>query len=299
LSDLGEDEDKARARLESLTHRVDALVLTGCRTDTMGPLPEDAVRGRALGIPIIMLGGSAADNVDAFVEINYRAGVRAALDHLLASGRHRIAMIDSSHIASPRRDSYREYLRENGLAWTEGSEFRDDETHQGGVRAAAELIRGYPDADAVLVYNDVMAIGALKEFARSGLSVPRDIAVVGTDGLAIGALVTPELTSLSIDKVALAQHAIDLVGNILAGRVPGGPRERRHPSSSRIRLADAHSGHLQYSPTALVVAYPDASNPMGHETRIQRRTIADVSRILTCLTSEGIRDANGHSAYQP
>jgi len=227
LSDLGEDEDKARARLESLTHRVDALVLTGCRTDTLGLLPEDAVRGRALGIPIIMLDGSAADNVDAFVEIDYRAGVRAALDHLLASGRHRIAMIDSSHIASPRRDSYREYLREHGLAWTEGSEFRDDETHQGGVRAAAELIRGYPDADAVLVYNDVMAIGALKEFARSGLSVPRDIAVVGTDGLAIGTLVTPELTSLSIDKVALAQHAIDLVDNILSGRVAGGSREHR------------------------------------------------------------------------
>ncbi|MDY7543993.1 MULTISPECIES: LacI family DNA-binding transcriptional regulator [unclassified Cryobacterium] len=227
LSDLGDDEQKARARLESLTHRVDALVLTGCRTNTVGLLPDDAVRGRALGIPIIMLDGSAADRVDAFVEIDYQAGVRAALDHLTANGRHRIAMIDSSHIASSRRHSYREYLHEHDLSWTEGSEFRDDETHQGGVRAATELIRGYPDADAVLVYNDVMAIGALKEFARSGVSVPDDIAVVGTDGLAIGALVTPELTSLSIDKAELAQHAVELVDNILSGRAPGGTRESR------------------------------------------------------------------------
>ena len=38
---------------------------------------------------------------------------------------------------------------------------------------------------------------------------------------------TPELTSLSIDKMALAQHAIELVDSILSGRSPAGSRERR------------------------------------------------------------------------
>jgi len=227
LCDIGDDEEKARARLESMVHRVDALVLTGCRTDTVGLLPGDALRGTALGIPIVILDGSPDDQVDAIVEIDYEAGVRAALDHLTARGRRRIAMIDSSHIASSRRESYRAYLREHGLAWTGRSEVRDDETHEGGVRAAHELLGRYPDADAVLVYNDVMAIGALKGFARAGRAVPDDIAVVGTDGLDIGTLVTPELTSLSIDKTALAQHAVDLVDNILSGRSPAGSRERR------------------------------------------------------------------------
>lgn len=40
-------------------------------------------------------------------------------------------------------------------------------------------------------------------------------------------LVTPELTSLSIDKTALAQHAIELVDNILSSRSPAGSCERR------------------------------------------------------------------------
>jgi LacI family transcriptional regulator len=165
--------------------------------------------------------------VDAVVEIDYQSGVRAALDHLSASGRRRIAMIDSSHIASSRRESYREYLHEHGLPWTSRSEFRADETHEGGVLASAELLARYPEADGVLVYNDVMAIGALKGFARAGAAVPDDIAVVGTDGLDIGILVTPELTSLSIDKTALAQHAIELLDNVLSGRSPAGSRERR------------------------------------------------------------------------
>jgi LacI family transcriptional regulator len=227
LCDIGDDEQKSRARLESMVQRVDALVLTGCRTETVGLLPHDALRRRALGIPIVILDGSPDDQADAVVEIDYQAGVRAALDHLTASGRRRIAMIDSSHIASPRRESYRDYLREHKLPWTSRSEFRADETHEGGVSAAQELLGDYPEADAVLVYNDVMAIGALKGFARAGTAVPGDIAVVGTDGLDVGTLVTPELTSLSIDKTALAQHAIELVDNILSGRTPAGSRQRR------------------------------------------------------------------------
>ncbi|QYF73052.1 LacI family DNA-binding transcriptional regulator [Cryobacterium sp. PAMC25264] len=227
LSDIGDDVEKARSRLESLVDRVDALVLTGCRTDTVDMLPDDAIRGKAHGVPLVMLDGSADDRVGAYVEIDYAAGVEAALDHLTALGCRQIAMIDSSHIASARKNSYRRYLSQHGLPWTEGSEFRNDETHEGGTRAARELMDNYPGADAVLVYNDVMAIGALKEFARSGISVPGDIAVIGTDGLAVGALVTPELTSLAIDKTELAQHAIDLVDNILFGRAPAGTKESR------------------------------------------------------------------------
>ncbi|HEY8718090.1 LacI family DNA-binding transcriptional regulator [Pengzhenrongella sp.] len=227
LCDIGEDANKARARLASMVQRVDALVLTGCRTDTVGLLPRSAHRDSALGIPIVILDGSPDDQVDAVVEIDYQSGVRTALDHVTAGGRRRIAMIDSSHIASSRRQSYREYLHEHRLPWTSRSEFRADETHEGGVLASRELLDRYPDADAVLVYNDVMAIGALKGFARAGVGVPDDIAVVGTDGLDIGTLVTPELTSLAIDKTALAQLAIELVDNVLSGRSPAGSRERR------------------------------------------------------------------------
>ena len=227
LSDIGDDVDKARSRLESLVDRVDALVLTGCRTDTVDMLPDDAVRGKAHGVPLVMLDGTANDRVDAYVAIDYETGVAAALDRFTSTGRRRIAMIDSSHIASARQASYRRYLREHDLPWSEAAEFRHDETHEGGMLAARELMQAYPDADAVLVYNDVMAIGALKEFARSGISVPDDIAVIGTDGLAIGTLVTPELTSLAIDKTTLAQYAIDLVDEILSGRVPGGQQQRR------------------------------------------------------------------------
>jgi LacI family transcriptional regulator len=125
-----------------------------------------------------------------------------------------------------RRDLYRNFLRENGLYWSEQSEVSVEETHQGGIEGAEQLFSQFPEMDAVLVYSDVMAIGALKGFEKAGVDVPRQVAVIGVDGLDIGSLVTPELTTLSIDKSQIARHAMDLVADILAGTSVSGARER-------------------------------------------------------------------------
>jgi LacI family transcriptional regulator len=74
-----------------------------------------------------------------------------------------------------------------------------------------------PETDAVLCFNDVLAVGALKGFALAGIRVPDEISVIGVDGLDIGTLVTPELTTLAVDMRAVARHAIDLVGALLRG----------------------------------------------------------------------------------
>ncbi len=209
---------QSRARIASLLRRVDALVLTGCRGGSVGMVPIDDLRGGILGIPTVMLGGTSQDVVDAQVEIDHESVIRAALDHLTATGRSRIAMIDSAQFpGSSRQEAFRVCMTEKGLDWTPNSEFEADESHSGGIDAAGRLLERYRDADAVLVYNDVMAIGVLKGFARAGIRVPEQIAVVGTDGLDVGALVTPELTTLSIDKSQLARHAVELVGLLLAG----------------------------------------------------------------------------------
>jgi LacI family transcriptional regulator len=95
------------------------------------------------------------------------------------------------------------------------------DTLRGGVAAAGRLLDTAPEADAVLCFNDVLAVGALKGFARYGVRVPDDIAVIGVDGLDIGTLVTPELTTLAVDMGALAGAALGLVGSLLRGEPTG------------------------------------------------------------------------------
>ncbi|AZI58636.1 LacI family transcriptional regulator [Nakamurella antarctica] len=217
LCDIGAEEGRARLSLAALVHRVDALLLTGCRTDTVALLPPEALRGVGLGIPLVMLDGEESPHLDAVVRIDNRTGVYAALSHLRDIGRRRIGFIGSLLGSSLRNDLYRSFLTENGLEWSEQSQVVVEETHQGGIDGAEQLIAQYPEMDAVLVYNDVMAIGALKGFQHTKVEVPARIAVIGFDGLDIGSLVSPELTTLSIDKSEIARHAIELVSNILDG----------------------------------------------------------------------------------
>jgi LacI family transcriptional regulator len=201
-----------------MIRRVDAVV---------GHLPHDRwIWDDLLGkVPTVVLDAAKSAEDRAFIEIDYAAGIIEALDYLVSAGRRRFAMIDAPGEPSHRRLIYREYLHEHGLPWSELSEVSANTSHQGGVDAAHRLHEQYPAADAALVFNDVMAVGVLKGLARAGVRVPQEIAVIGIDGLDIGQLVTPELTSLALDKAELARVALELIDGMLSGRLPlsGGP----------------------------------------------------------------------------
>lgn len=211
LCDLGPDRVDARRRLETVVHRVDAVV---------GHVSGDEWSEVLASVPTVIFDGAAAADNQIAIEIDYRPGIRAALDHLVATGRRRIAMIDVAAAGggpSGRRLIYRDYLREHSLPWSVTSEIDGPDTHEGGIDAASRLVARFADADAALVFNDVMALGALKGFARAGHRVPQDVAVIGIDGLDIGTVVTPELTSVALDKTELARHAIRLVDELVRG----------------------------------------------------------------------------------
>jgi len=226
LCDIGADREKGRAQLASIASRVDALALTGCRSDTFSLLPAAVLREGGLGLPLIMLDGPAHPRLDARVVLDGVSGVTAALDHLVASGRRRIAFIDSDDAGSrERRDVYETYVDEHGLDWPGRPLISADESLDGGMTAAERLLREAPDTDAILVYNDVMAMGVLKTLSRLDVAVPSKVAVVGIDGLDIGRLSSPELTTLAIDKTAFAEAAVGLLEQVLDRTGPPGMLE--------------------------------------------------------------------------
>jgi LacI family transcriptional regulator, repressor for deo operon, udp, cdd, tsx, nupC, and nupG len=61
---------------------------------------------------------------------------------------------------------------------------------------------------AVLAYNDLMAIGALRAVRRRGGSVPGDVSIVGFDDVALAAYVDPPLTTLSQSTAEMGYWAV-------------------------------------------------------------------------------------------
>ena len=77
----------------------------------------------------------------------------------------------------------------------------------GGYLRMKELLEERTPPTAVLAAYDDFAIGALRAIDEAGLAVPRDISVVGIDGLEVGAFLSTSLTSVACDTVEMAQSA--------------------------------------------------------------------------------------------
>lgn len=102
------------------------------------------------------------------------------------------------------------------------------DTAEAGAEAISALLRAGERPDAILGFNDVVALGVLSACRRAGLEVPGDVRVSGIDGLPLGGLVAPTLTTLAVDLAEVAGHALDLATGMLAGTLPrSGPEVQR------------------------------------------------------------------------
>jgi hypothetical protein len=79
---------------------------------------------------------------------------------------------------------------------------------EGGGSALGELLDRADPPTAVICSSDMMAIGALHEAARRGLQVPRDLSIVGLDGIAATKWSVPELTTVEQPITQIADTAV-------------------------------------------------------------------------------------------
>ncbi len=174
------------------------------------------------GVPLVIVDRGLDSSAYGLVEVDTAAGMRSAIQHLIDRGHRRIAMIDWESPCDPalRRNLFHELAAEYDLPVDDDWIFVDEQSIAGGDAAFLRLRAARPEATAVLATNDLVAIGALHAAQRIGVRVPEDCALVGYDGLSIGELVTPPLTTIHLDKRRLGELAIAQVDQLLADELP-------------------------------------------------------------------------------
>ncbi|MEU0029767.1 substrate-binding domain-containing protein [Streptomyces sp. NPDC006335] len=149
------------------------------------------------------------------VEIAYEQGAHAAVSHLLAQGRRRIAALCDQ--AEPRAGGrrlhgYRRALEEAGVAYDKSLVMGVDvaDLWSSGAGAVARLPRTRVRFDALFCCNDVVAIAALLVLARSGVSVPHDVALAGFDDIEAARFASPPQTTVDPQRESIARSAVSL-----------------------------------------------------------------------------------------
>lgn len=165
-----------------LRNRVDAVF-----TVSLELAEEEVGRLLALGKPVVGVGGPLPGV--STLTIDDLAVARLATEHLISLGHRRIAHIGGSqefdldfHIPTSRRLGYEQALRDAGLPVDEQLHRASDFTLPGGYDAAKQLL-GSPHErpTAIFAASDEMAIGAILAARDLGLSVPRDVSIIGID----------------------------------------------------------------------------------------------------------------------
>jgi DNA-binding LacI/PurR family transcriptional regulator len=218
IEQTGADRDRELSVLgRPRGHLVDGLLYSplGLGQDDIGQLKSNT--------PMVLLGERIFHSPVDHVMIDNVPATKAAVEHLLALGRRRIAVLgvhpgEKVGTAAIRYGAYADALTEHGLEVPSELAFPAGRWHRStGAEATERLLASGLEFDALLGLNDTLALGALRVLTKRGIRVPDDVAIAGFDNIDEASYSTPSLTTVDPGRAEIAQKAVDLLVRRMAG----------------------------------------------------------------------------------
>ncbi|MDA8295023.1 MAG: LacI family DNA-binding transcriptional regulator [Actinomycetota bacterium] len=224
LADTRGDPFRERHYLEVMAERnIDGLIVMGRRCDPRPPV----VGPREL--PTIYALAPSANPADVSVVPDNAQGARLAIEHLIATGRTRIAHVTGprDHLAAQvRADVTVEALGAAGLDLAGGRVHYGAWSEEWGRQAAHIVMRAEEGCDAISCGNDQIGRGVADALREMGWRVPEDVALVGFDNWAVmAASCRPPLTTVDMNLTELGRQAATLLLHAIEGHPEPGVHE--------------------------------------------------------------------------
>jgi LacI family transcriptional regulator, galactose operon repressor len=212
LCNSAEDPDREQRYLRLLEQqRVLGLLIS--------PVLDDEAEIERLarrGLPIVFIDRASSYN-RCSVSVDDVLGGRLALEHLIANGHRRLAVITGPlavRQASDRLAGARAAAQEAGLPADCLDVLEGDHFSSAAGRANASILAKMDTRDrptGVFCANDLLAIGCLQGFVQYGLSVPNDVCIVGYDDIEFAGAAAVPLTSVRQPREEMGRVAVELL----------------------------------------------------------------------------------------
>jgi DNA-binding LacI/PurR family transcriptional regulator len=196
----------------------------------------------ALGLPAVSVDrDTCRPNDPWWVAADNVSNTRAALDHLVAAGARRVALLTGDASwgwLAETLGAYREWATERGaepLVATAPMADRDRSV----AAAAGRLLDRRDPADAIFALPDRFALEALRAARERGIDVPHELRIASGVDSSQARLADPPVTAIDLKPAATGQAAVEM----LLARVDGAPVEapRILPAELRVRGSTAPS----------------------------------------------------------
>ncbi len=156
-------------------------------------------------IPTATIGWEIPGETVSSVMVDNEAGGRLALEHLHKLGHRKIAIIRGPKTlidSGPRWKGMQKFAHAAGLEIDQSlamqlpDEFDPNSGFEGGFRLTEELLQKRRKFTALVAFDDLTALGAIRALTKAGLKVPEQCSVVGFDDVAVSAISAPSLTTI-------------------------------------------------------------------------------------------------------
>jgi LacI family transcriptional regulator len=211
------DEDEDRCMREFIARGVDGIIVFA------GRLGDAKLRSYAKEVPIVVTGRHLRAQGLFSLQIDDKHGAALAVRHLVELGHRRIAFItgsDNHPDALERLEGYKAALQEAEISFDPRLIVTGDWHEDGGLRATLGLLDSGVEFSGLFCVNDQTAYGACLALFRKGLSVPRDVSLVGFDDLPASAYRLPPLTSVRQSIGELGEQSAQAILQLIAGQRP-------------------------------------------------------------------------------
>ena len=183
----------------------------------------------ACGLPVVLTNNyqslKGEDHFDC-VYIDTFEGIYMSCKHFIGQGFRKIGYIGGDTSVQTGRERFNGFIKamnEGGVLINQKYLKEGDFSEVSGVRSMEEMIASGAVPEALVVANDLMAIGVLKVCQHRGLRIPQDVAIIGMDNTEMATCTTPELSSIDMKEEDIGKFAAQL----LMERITKGRTEKR------------------------------------------------------------------------
>ncbi|HEY5319565.1 MAG TPA: LacI family DNA-binding transcriptional regulator [Galbitalea sp.] len=212
---LGNSDEKAE-REATYLDLFEEQRMHGILISPFGDITARLHRLRDRGIPAVLVDRTSADVSFSSVSVDDIAGGKLAVDHLIATGRRRIAFVggpmEIRQVTDRIEGSRRAIAAHPGVSLEviDTSALTVIEGRNAGIAIAARPASDRPDA--IFAANDLVATGLLQALVmQGGVRVPRDIAMIGYDDIAFAAAAAVPLSSIRQPTHLIGQTAVEIL----------------------------------------------------------------------------------------
>ncbi|MBX3065790.1 MAG: LacI family DNA-binding transcriptional regulator [Anaerolineae bacterium] len=191
---VGPRETELYKRLVS-SRQIDGLILFALRQND----PRIAYL-QEQGFPFVSFGRLDPQEGDNWIDVDGAAGIEAAIQHLVELGHRRIGYLsppNEQYLTRQRWDGFVRGMSAANLPIQRSLVYEGDFSEQSGQLGTHYFLDLAQPPTAIICNNDRMAFGAMRAIQARGLTVGKDISVIGFDDIPLARYSHPPLTTLS------------------------------------------------------------------------------------------------------